>query len=169
MARDIHEPGRPFTDISSVRSRQILQKRSSDQRGRGLQVAEETSIVALVPSAEAKAVTVAVVPQRTSATPGAVLLTASARASTVELPVFRSVRMVDTINICFFISFANIVFIHTLLSHFFSACVVNVWRFSKTSFWPCHVLVLLCLGHTYFHAIASCLFAKADVVKSSKF
>ena len=84
MARDIHEPRSRFTDISSVRSRQILQKRSSDQRGRGLQVAEETSIVAFVPSAEAQAVTVAVVPQWASAMLGAVLLTASISASTVE-------------------------------------------------------------------------------------
>ena len=42
-------------------------------------MAEETSIVAFVPSAEAKAVTVALVPQKTSATLGDVVVLCGAR------------------------------------------------------------------------------------------
>ena len=40
--------------------------------------------------------------------------------------VFRSIRTVNTINLCFFISSANIVFIQSLFSHSFTACAVTL-------------------------------------------
>ena len=72
---------------------------------------------------------------------------------------------VHTINLCFFISSTNIVFIQSLLSHAFTVGVVIFTAFKDGTVallfghiskrpWLCHVLLFLCLYHTSFDAMA---------------
>ena len=60
-----------------------------------------------------------------------------------------SIRTMDTISLCYFVSSANIVFI---LSQEWNGGL-SFSNFSKRP-WVCHVIVLFCLYHTSFHAIA---------------